>query len=259
MPHHAGSRSGRCPPAIQALILHGAAFSAVLLLMVCGRLLAGISMALEAAALLQGALAAALSRWRGLAPWWLPIQLLFPVASMAVLSLEVPPAFFLAVFVLLLGLYWSTFRTQVPLYPSGPAVWEAVAGLLPQRQAIRFVDIGSGLGGLVLDLAGRRPESTFVGVEVAPLPWLASFLRVRSRRSGGRFIWGDYFRLDFARYDVVFAYLSPAAMPALWDKAKAEMRSGTLLLSYEFPIRGREPDTITLPAPGGPALYSWRM
>lgn len=246
-------------PAIQALILHCGAFLLVLLLMVCNRLLTGVSIALEAAALLQGALAAALSHWRGLAPWWLLIQFLFPAASIAVLSLDLPPALFLVVFVLLLGLYWSTFRTQVPFYPSGPAVWEAVAGLLPQHQVIRFVDVGSGLGGLVLNLAGRRPESTFVGIEVAPLPWLASFLRARSRRSSGRFIRGDYFSLDFARYDVVFAYLSPAAMPALRDKAKAEMRSGTLLLSYEFPIPGLEPDNITSPNPGGPALYNWRM
>lgn len=246
-------------PAVEALVLHGVAFVMVLLLMVCSRWLAGVSVPLEAAALLQGALAAALSHWRGLAPWWLPIQFLFPIASMALLSLDLPPGLFLVVFVLLLGLYWSTFRTQVPFYPSGPAVWEAVAGLLPQHQAIRFVDVGSGVGGLVLDLAGRRPESTFVGIEVAPLPWLASFLRTRSRRSSGRFIRGDYFSLDFARYDVVFAYLSPAAMPALRDKAKAEMRSGTLLLSYEFPIPGMAPDNITWPDPGGPALYSWRM
>lgn len=256
---HTGSGSTRCAPAIQALVLHCLAFSLVLLLMVCGRSLAGISVELEIAALLQGALAAAFSHWRGLSRWWQPIQFLFPVASLAVLSLDLPPVLFLAAFILLLGLYWSTFRTQVPFYPSGPAVWEAVARLLPQHQAIRFVDVGSGLGGLVLSLAARRPESTFVGVEVAPLPWLASFLRSRGRRGSGHFIRGDYFSLDLAPYDVVFAYLSPAAMPALRDKAKAEMRPGALLLSYEFPIPGMAPDDITLPDPRGPALYSWRM
>jgi len=68
---------------------------------------------------------------------------------------------------------------------------------------------------------------------------------------------GDYRALDFAQYDVVFAYLSPAAMPALREKAQAEMRPGTLLLSYEFGFAGMPPD-VTLPvAPNGTVLYGW--
>ena len=65
------------------------------------------------------------------------------------------------VFLFLLALYWSTFRTQVPYYPSGRRVWDAVAAPAAARAgAVRVIDIGSGLGGLVLDLARRRPEST---------------------------------------------------------------------------------------------------
>jgi hypothetical protein len=249
----------RAVPAIQVLVLQCAAFLLVLMLAVCNRLLAGMPITFEIAALFQGVLTAALSYWRCLAPWWLLIQLLFPAALLAMLSLDLPPALFLAAFVFLLSIYWTTFRTQVPFYPSGTAVWNAVADLLPQHQAIRFVDIGSGLGGLVLHLARRRPESVFVGIEVAPLPWLTSFLRVRSRRGRSSFIRGNYFRQDLSGYDVVFAYLSPAAMPALMEKAKAEMRCGSLLLSYEFPLPGMEPDYVILPVSDGPALYGWRM
>jgi predicted O-methyltransferase YrrM len=53
--------------------------------------------------------------------------------------------------------------------------------------------------------------------------------------------------LDFAQFDVVFAYLSPAAMPELWKKAQREMRPGSLLISYEFPIEGVEPNLIVCP------------
>ncbi|GAC1436513.1 MAG: hypothetical protein NVSMB6_32690 [Burkholderiaceae bacterium] len=57
---------------------------------------------------------------------------------------------------------------------------------------------------------------------------------------------------------MVFAYLSPAAMPALWLKAQREMQPGALLLSYEFPVDGRLPDLTVLPHPQGPPLYGWR-
>jgi predicted O-methyltransferase YrrM len=75
----------------------------------------------------------------------------------------------------------------------------------------------------------------------------------------GRFIRGDYMTLDFAHYDVVFAYLSPAAMEALWEKAHNEMRPGSLLLSYEFAIPGQMPDLVLEPMHTGCALYGWRM
>lgn len=246
-------------PAVQALLLQCAALplSAALIALLLHR---DVPLSLAGAGLVQGAIAAALSGWRRLAPWWLAIQLLFPVALLAGISLNLPPWLFLAGFLLLLLVYWSTFRTQVPYYPSGRRAWDAVAGLLPAGRPVYAIDIGSGLGGLVLDLARRRPESTFAGIELAPLPWLVSRLRaLLARRANARFVRGDYEQLDFGDYDLVFAYLSPAAMDALWRKASAEMRPGALLLSYEFGIAAKAPDLSIAPKGAGPSLYGWHF
>jgi hypothetical protein len=95
------------------------------------------------------------------------------------------------------------------------------------------------------------------GIETAPLPWLLSVLRARLTGSRARFVRGDYEQLDFAAFDVVFAYLSPAAMTALWRKAQSEMRPATMLVSYEFTIPERTPDR-TIPATAARrALYVW--
>lgn len=245
-------------PAVQALLIQCAAFP---LLCLAALVLSGmhIQLGAVAAALIQGGLALALSFVRRLAPWWLAIQLLFPLALVGGVSLHLPPSLFLAGFLILLLVYWSTFRTQVPYYPSGRRAWDAVAGLLPQDRPVYMIDIGSGLGGLVLDLARRRPDSTFAGIELAPLPWLVSMLRAQFAGGNARFVRGDYEELDFGDYDVVFAYLSPAAMDALWRKASAEMRPGTLLLSYEFAIAAKAPDLTIMPTGPGPALYGWHF
>ncbi|MFA9217333.1 MAG: trans-aconitate 2-methyltransferase [Sphingomonadaceae bacterium] len=211
-------------------------------------------------ALVQGALAALITYKVGLAAWWRVIQCLFPLAVLATSALQLPSWLFLLLFLLLLGWYWSTFRTQVPYYPSQPVVWDAVRQLLPAGRPLQLIDIGSGLGGLVLYLARQRPDAYCTGIELAPLPWLYSWLRAKLSRSGARFLRGDYERLDFANYDMVFAYLSPAAMSALWRKAAAEMRPGSMLLSYEFIIDGavaRAPDHTLYPTEGGVALYVW--
>jgi hypothetical protein len=243
-------------PSVQALLIQFAALGlAGLGWLLLGR--SGIPLAPLAAAFLQGALAAMLSRWRGQAPWWHLIHFLFLPAALALQALQLPPWLFLAIFLAMLALYWSTFRTQVPFYASGSAAWDAVAMELPQRP-LRIIDIGSGLGGLALDIAARRPDCRVEGVELAPLPWLVS--RLRSRAGARcRFLRGDYQALDFADYDVVFAYLSPAAMPQLWSKARAEMRSGTLLLSHEFTVPGTAPQIMRPTRPGGPLLHGWVM
>jgi SAM-dependent methyltransferase len=244
-------------PAVKAALIQ---LLALLPMLAIAWLLARSGMAISIAmiALLQGAVAALITCKTSLAPWWRAIELLFPLALLGAHSLHLPPVIFLLLFVLLLGMYWSTFRTQVPFYPSTPSVWDAVAQLLPARP-LRVIDIGSGLGGLVLELARRRPDAQFFGIELAPLPWLFSCLRARLSGSAARFVRGDYELLDFSGYDVVFAYLSPAAMEALWRKAEREMRPGSMLLSYEFLIRARDPDQVIAVAPSGQALYVWRF
>jgi hypothetical protein len=57
----------------------------------------------------------------------------------------------------------------------------------------------------------------------------------------------------------VFAYLSPAAMGALWRKASAEMRPGSILLSYEFAIADKAADLVITPTGRGPVLYCWHF
>ena len=245
-------------PAVRALLCQCAAFP-LTLLAVYLMARAGMQPAYLAAAILQGGFAAVLTwRWR-LAPWWSAICLLFPLALYGASGLHLPPWLFLAVFLFMLVLYWSTFRTQVPYYPSGKSAWTAVAGQLPQGRAVKVIDIGSGLGGLVLHLARRGPDIDATGIELAPLPWLASYLRARLTGSRARFVRGDYESLDFASYDAVFAYLSPAAMTALWRKARREMRPGSMLMSYEFAIPDAPPSVSLYLQDTGRTLYIWHF
>lgn len=210
-------------------------------------------------ALVQAAVALVFTWKLGLAPWWRVIQFVFPLAVLLALALALPPLFYLLVFLLLLGVYWSTYRTQVPLYNSGVAVWRAVERELPSRPGLNLIDIGSGLGGMALHLARARADALVTGIELAPLPWLLSRLRARLTGSTARFVRGDYETLDFSAYDLVFAYLSPAAMPGLWAKARREMRPGSLLISYEFEIANCPPDKTIVTTEHGPALHVWRF
>ncbi len=250
----------KIPPSVIALLLQTAAFA-------CAALIAGataIHLPPLLFALLCGTLAAAFSRIAGLARWWLLIQFLFIPALVLVLSLQLPPNFFLGAFLVLLAVYWSTFRTQVPLYLSSRRIWQAMELLLPTEtpgKNFTFMDLGSGIGGVLTHLAQARPDGRYFGVEAAPLPFLWSWLRIRL---GGyrncEVQWGSLWDCDLAQYDVVFAYLSPVPMDELWQKARREMRPGTVFISNTFAVADHPPQqTFTVDDLHHSTLYIWLM
>lgn len=187
----------------------------------------------------QGLVAACASLLLRTEKWWVVIHIAFMPAVVGLRRLDLPPTAFLGGFVLLTLIYWSTFRSRVPLYLSNRLTTNALLALLPQRAGLRAVDVGAGTGGALKRLAKGRPDASFTGIEHAPLPFLLAWLASRDQ-ANCHVKQGDFWRHSLAEYDVVYAFLSPVPMPRLWQKARQEMRSGSLLISNSFPV----PDVI---------------
>jgi hypothetical protein len=211
-------------------------------------------------ALAQGAIAAGLSHvWRQPA-WWPPLHVCFFSVILLAQRVNLPAWVYLSAFLLMVLFYWSTFRTRVPLYLSDRKAWQAMIPLLPETQTFSFIDLGSGLGDVPFFLEPRFPQGRFYGTEVAPAPWLISRFRAWLKRSRVNFLRRDYAALNLGEFDVVFAFLSPAAMPGLWHQAQRQMRSGTLFISLSFAVITRQPDHVVTLAEGERhTLYAWRM
>ena len=249
----------RLVPAALAILVQCAAVITVFISVLVIGFFADIHFSTFSLVLIQALIATGFCIFVGMASWWRWIHFFFPLALCGMSLWQVPNEVYLVGFLVSLSLYWTTFRSQVPFYPSRPSVWRNVAELIPQDKPIRMIDIGSGLGDLSMHIAKTRPESQIEGIEIAPLPWLISKLRACLARSKAQFTLGDYHALDFAQYDVVFAYLSPAAMPALWQKAQQEMRAGSLLMSYEFEIMGVTPNFYVQGINQAPNIYVWKI
>lgn len=250
----------RLPVALQSFLIQCVAVLLALLLNGLIQAVFSYSPALWQLALIQGALAAGLSHYWKQPVWWRPLHAGFLPVALAALQLDLPAWTYLTAFLLLLLFYWSSYRTRVPLYLSDRKAWQALAALLPDARPFRLVDLGSGFGGVLFHLELRFPQGQFSGVEIAPAPWLISRLRAHLRRSRVDFIRRDYTALDLGPFDVVFAFLSPAAMPDLWQQAERQMRPGSLFVSLSFGVEVRPPDHVTTLAEGDRhTLYAWRM
>ena len=250
----------RLPVSLQSLVIQCVALLLAALLLFLIQIPFSYQPVLWQAVVLQGGIAALFSRlWRQ-PVWWQVLHALFLPAILLARQANLPAGVYLAAFLLLVVFYWSTFRTRVPLYLSDHKAWQAVASLLPEARAFGFIDLGSGLGGLLFHLESRFPQGRFSGTEIAPAPWLISRLRTWLKHSQVHFMRHDYAVLDLADFDVVFAFLSPAAMPALWQQAQAQMRSGSLFISLSFAVDTRQPDHVVALAEGARhTLYAWRI
>src|SRR5690606_6102490 len=74
--------------------------------------------------------------------WWAVIHLCFMPLLLAAHSLNADPRWALAVFLLLLLVFWGTLGTRVPLYLSGGDAVDAVETLLPTGRSLHVLDIG---------------------------------------------------------------------------------------------------------------------
>jgi len=247
-------------PLLSAVVAQGTAAVAVVFLILVIPKEVGTGVNPVHWALLQGFLAAAIGRILRMETWWIPIHALFSPGLAWALSFKFPPEFAFVLFFLLASIFWGVSRNRVPLFLSSKAAARAVAGLLPRDRSFTFADLGCGLGGVLAHLARARPAGRYHGVEVAPVPYL--LCRLRFALSGGncKVGWKDFRDLDFGKYDVIYAYLSPAAMPGLWEKASREMRPGSLLLSNSFEVPGVRPAFALATGTGsGSRLLAWQM
>jgi hypothetical protein len=248
------------PLALQSLIVQiAAAVLAAGVLAGCARGF-DIEPALWLFLLAAASCAAILSRALRQPVWWQVLHTGFLPAVALAQRAQLPGALYLTAFLLLLIFYWSCHRTRVPLYLSNRRARAALSELMPRSKNFSFIDLGSGLGGVPLYLESRFPAAHLVGTEIAPAPFLISRVRGWLRGSRVGFLRRDYQTLDLAAYDVVFAFLSPAAMPRLWQQACAQMRVGSLLVSLSFADTGRAPDRVVALAPGRRhTLYVWQL
>jgi hypothetical protein len=175
--------------------------------------------------------------------WWRLIHALFAPLVFAVSWLAIDPGWFLLALVVSLLVYRGALTGQIPLFLSNKDTVRALAGILSKGPGPSFIDLGAGIGSVLVPLSVARPDACLSGIENAPAPWFIGYLRVTGR-ANCRWLWGSIWSTNLGEYDVVYAFLSPAAMPALWEKVRAEMRPGSVFVSNSFPVPDGKPSDI---------------
>lgn len=226
------------PPVLRALLAQALAFA---MLVVLARL--GLRFPSWVWVLLQAVLSVFLSRWLDLSPRWIFMQAALPFLVRALWGAPIPAWIYLVLFLGLALVFGGGLLSRVPLYHASRDAWEKLEGLLPETPGLRFVDLGCGFGGPVAHLAKARPEGIFVGVEASPFTCLVAWLRCLPQ-TNAQIRLGSLWRTDLSGLDVVYAFLSPVPMPALWAKVRREMKPGSRFISHSFEVPNEPPHRV---------------
>lgn len=183
---------------------------------------------------------------------------LFPLLVLA-LWLDLPAWLYALAAALTFGLSRNALFERVPFYLSSDEACRVLATWLPAGS--RVLDAGSGDGRAVLLLARLRPDIEVLGMENACLPYLLARLRWRLAGSpaNAKLAYGSFWQAQWAEYDVVYAFLSPAPMARLWRVFCAGAGADAVLISNTFAIPDVPADEVlALSGPLQCELLIWR-
>ncbi len=147
-------------------------------------------------------------------------------------------------FLLTLLFYWVCFSLYFTLFHDAPFVplkksdVEKLVTLFAYPPNAIVYDLGSGNASNLIALT-RRCGTRGVGIEKSS--FLCFLSRWRIRRAGMdsqiRIHWGNFMKTDIHDANYVVCYLFPEIMQKLKQKFLRELRSGSIIISFSFPMR----------------------
>lgn len=142
------------------------------------------------------------------------------------------------------ALFYRMTRRElfVPFVPIDSAGVDAMARASKIVGNERVVDIGSGWGTIIFALLDRYPKLQVTGIEINPFLHLFAKLRgwLFHQSSSYQLFRGDAANFSFEAYEVVFLFmLSPFVDRVLVPKFEKELKSGTRVVSYVFPMQSK--------------------
>ncbi len=116
--------------------------------------------------------------------------------------------------------------------------------LLNLKEGEKFVELGCGNGRVCRHLATKNPNSEIHGVELSLLQYLVAVGQAAATRSRAKYRFGNVFGKDLNQYDAVYMFLMPETYEKIEPKLREELKPGTRVVSYVWPIPGWEPESI---------------
>lgn len=154
---------------------------------------------------------------------------------------------------------WCMKKYGVPYAPSSMGMVKKMVGGLPLKSGMKIVELGSGDGRVSVEIV-RRFKVEVVGVELNS--WLLFWSRVRAaisiKKGKVRFIKKDLFKVSFKEVDGVYMYLLPVMIKKLLPRLERELKKGSLVMSFDYPMGESKRFELVQKIEGRRAMWIYR-
>ena len=149
------------------------------------------------------------------------------------------------VFLLLSVTYEFIGLTAAPWVPTSQNDIKRFLKIAAIQQGQKFYDLGCGDGRIIV--AAIKEGANAEGFEISPFPYLLSLFRfffLKNHKAKIRYenFWGK----GLGDADIIYFYLMPEAIPKLKLKLESELKKGTKIISFAWPINGWDPVAVDI-------------
>lgn len=145
------------------------------------------------------------------------------------------------ILILLITYAYGSWR-GAPWVPSKKLDVERFIKLAQISEGKIVYDLGCGDGRIlkaVVDVGGNAR-----GFELSLFPYLIAKIKLFRKRNKCRIEYGDFWFKNLGEADVIYIFLMPKIYEKLSAKFKVELKPGTKVVSYVWPLPGLEPIKI---------------
>lgn len=172
---------------------------------------------------------------------------------------------FLALVVILffggtVAIFYSMYRAQksaAPFFPSPKKIMRRAMEEMSLKKGEVFYDLGAGTGTSII-VADKEFGARATGSEINLLPYLIAQAKIFFLRSHAKMKFENLFTQNISDADVIFCFLTERTMKKLEPKFKSELKPGTRIACYTFPLPTMKPEKI-IPIHEEWKIYIYRM
>ncbi|MBU4216588.1 class I SAM-dependent methyltransferase [Candidatus Parcubacteria bacterium] len=160
---------------------------------------------------------------------------------------------YILIFLILISVAYTTY-SLAPWVPSFKKDFPRICNLANFKENDKFYDLGCGNGSLVL-YAGKYYPIKAIGLELSiPLYLFCKIKQIAAKNATFKF--QNILYANFSDADVVYLFpLWKNTIKKLKTKMETELKRGTRVITYTFPIEGWIPEKIDKPTDKDLSVY----
>lgn len=162
---------------------------------------------------------------------------------------------FLFIFMIFLATFAYAGILAAPWFPTWSRDIVRFLKMAEIKPGEKFYDLGCGDGKLVFAAAGAGANA--VGYEISLLPYLIALSRSFYVKNT-KILFKNFWNQNISDADVVYIFLTPKFNPKAKEKLERELKKGSRVIAYTWPIEGWTPVQEDHQK-GQPPMYLYRI